>query len=219
MITVIDYDMGNIGSVVNILHSVGCNDVKVTQNGDDLLHSDGIILPGVGAFDEGIKNLKKYGLAEKIIEATQEENIPLLGICLGMQLLGKSSEEGKESGLGLISFQCRQFEAGGGLKVPHMGWEYVNVKKTDSLITRGLPEIQRYYFVHSFYAECEKSENVLMECDYGKTFSAAVYSGNVFGVQFHPEKSHNFEKKIFRNFIGAQLCDKTSTCDTDFTDR
>ncbi len=203
MISVVDYNMGNIGSIVNILRYVGCTDVKVTTSKEDIDKADKLILPGVGAFDEGIRALKRQGLFEAIREAAETRKIPIMGICLGMQLLGISSEEGKEEGFGLIPFSCKKFSVDG-LKVPHMGWDYVEVKNGDTRLTRDVPRVQRYYFVHSYHAVCTDERNVLMTCDYGETFPAAVYSENVYGFQFHPEKSHQFGKRIFMNFVGME---------------
>jgi len=203
MIAVVDYNMGNIGSIVNILRYVGCTDVKVTTSKENIDKADKLILPGVGAFDEGIKTLKRQGLFEAIRESAETRKIPIMGICLGMQLLGISSEEGKEEGLGLIPFSCKKFSVDG-LKVPHMGWDYVEVKNGDTRLTRDVPRVQRYYFVHSYHAVCANEGNVLMTCDYGETFPAAVYSENVYGFQFHPEKSHQFGKRLFMNFVGME---------------
>lgn len=204
MIGIIDYGMGNIGSVANILLKVGGKNIVVTDVPEKIKTVDYLILPGVGAFDAGMRKLNENGLAEAIKDAVIIKNIPILGICLGMQLLGKWSDEGTMEGLGLIPFVCKKFLPDKNLKVPHMGWDYVKIENHNTKITRNLPEIQRYYFVHSYYAMCENRENSIMTCNYGSAFTAAVWKNNVYGVQFHPEKSHQYGMKIVRNFIGEK---------------
>lgn len=200
MTIIIDYGLGNLGSILNILHIIG-ERASISRNPDDILNADRLILPGVGSFDEGMNNLKKYGLDILIKEATNK-GVPILGICLGMQLLGYSSEEGKEKGLGLIPFNAKKFQFDDtSLKVPHMGWDIISIEQENDL-TKGMSnEEQRFYFVHSYYAVCEKKEYSMMTCDYGLVFSAAVRSKNVYGVQFHPEKSHAFGIKLFENYV------------------
>lgn len=204
MIAIIDYGMGNIGSVKNILRKVGAEDVIVTKEQKDIIAADKIILPGVGSFDAGVTNLIKYDLFDLIKEMVLQKKTPILGICLGMQLLGLYSEEGEKQGLGLLEFSCRRFRLPDVYKVPHMGWDYVKINQSPCMLTRNIPEMQRYYFVHSYHAVCENKENILMTCDYGYEFPAAVYKDIIFGVQFHPEKSHQFGMRLLRNFIGAE---------------
>ncbi len=202
MIVIVDYDMGNIGSIVNMLHHIGSEEVTVSNNADDIFKADRIILPGVGAYDQGMLKLKQYGLID-ILKKKAEKGAAFLGICLGMQLLGLSSEEGVEKGFGLIPFRCRKFEASQERKVPHMGWRDVSINHIDDPLFSGMNDKdQRFYFVHSYYAECDHSEDVLMKCDYsGQSFSAAVVKGRIYGVQFHPEKSHKFGMRLLENFI------------------
>lgn len=201
MIVVIDYGMGNVGSIINVFRKIGVpailtDDIKQIENADKL------ILPGVGAFDNGMYNLQKSGLAEAIKKHAIENLKPLLGICLGMQLLGRSSEEGKERGLGLISFDNKRFKFDNNteLKIPHMGWDIAESIATDDPLIAGLAPKQRYYFVHSYHAVCDGEENVLMQCEYGYRFAAAVAKGKIYGVQFHPEKSHKFGMILLENF-------------------
>ncbi len=202
MIAIIDYGLGNLGSIANMLKVIG-EKSKITNEKEVIESSDGIILPGVGAFDTGMKNLNELRLPE-IISEMAKKNKPILGICLGMQLLGRRSEEGNLPGLSLIPFECKKFNfTGSNLKIPHMGWDVVDFCKKHPL-TNGLSGQQRYYFVHSYYAVCDNEENELMKCDYGNRFVAAVVSGNVMGVQFHPEKSHDFGLALLRNFVS--LC-------------
>jgi len=219
MIAIINYGLGNLGSIENMLDVLGERSV-ITNEKSEIANADKIILPGVGAYDAGMKNLSACGLADLIKEQAKKGK-PVLGICLGMQLLGRSSEEGKLSGLGLIPFDNLKFDFDKRpgseifenkqnekvncnlLKIPHMGWDVVEFKKHVPLID-GIEGKQRYYFVHSYHAVCDSLENVLMTCDYGYEFAAAVCKDNIYGVQFHPEKSHDFGMKILKNF--AEKC-------------
>ncbi|WP_165055122.1 MULTISPECIES: imidazole glycerol phosphate synthase subunit HisH [unclassified Adlercreutzia] len=201
MIAIVDYGLGNLGSIQNMLRVIGAK-VIVTSDADDICRAEKLILPGVGAFDAGAERLGAAGLADVVRRQALDCRKPILGICLGMQLLGRGSEEGGLPGLGLIPFECRRFRLGdAGLKVPHMGWDVVTCERPDDPLVKGLSADQRYYFVHSYHAVCDSEENVLMTCDYGYGFAAAVVSGSVYGVQFHPEKSHNFGMALLKNFV------------------
>ena len=201
MIAVISYGMGNTGSIVNMLHRIG-EEAVVTDEKSVLEQADKIILPGVGAFDHGMENLYEKDLVTTIKRVTLDKGVPFLGICLGMQLLGRKSEEGQTEGLGLIPFESVRFrfETDNSLKVPHMGWDIVEFEQDDRVLTE-LKGVQRYYFVHSYHAVCENQENVLMTCEYGYKFAAAVKKDNIYGFQFHPEKSHKFGMKLLENFV------------------
>ena len=201
MIAVIDYGMGNVSSIVNMLKKLGV-EAALVSNPDDLERSDKMILPGVGAFDTGMRKLKGSGLLEVIKRQAIEEAKPLLGICLGMQMLGRKSEEGCVEGLGFIPFDNKKFSFQDEvcLKIPHMGWDIIDAAIKDDPILHGLEDQQRYYFVHSYHAVCDHNENILMYCDYGYTFAAAVKEKNIYGVQFHPEKSHKFGMALLDNF-------------------
>lgn len=201
MIAVIDYGMGNVGSIINILNKIGANAI-LTNDIQQVEAADKLILPGVGAFDNGMRNLNEAGFSEAIKVHAMEKRKPLLGICLGMQLLGRRSEEGEEKGLGLIPFDNKRFkfENNVNLKIPHMGWDVVENTIANDPLLMGLSSLQRYYFVHSYHAVCDNEDNVLMRCDYGYYFAAAVKKGNVYGVQFHPEKSHRFGMALLENF-------------------
>lgn len=200
MIAILDYGLGNLGSIANMLKVIG-EKSKITSNIDEIKASDGMILPGVGAFDAGMQKLNETGLTQ-VIKDYAITGKPILGICLGMQLLGKKSEEGTLQGLGLIPFECTRFNfpKETELKIPHMGWDIVDIKQKHPL-ANNLQGVQRYYFVHSYHAVCENIENVLMTCDYGYEFAASVVKENVMGVQFHPEKSHDFGLALFKNFV------------------
>lgn len=201
LIGVLDYGVGNVSSIINMLKKIGVPSIP-TNNVNDIEKVDKLILPGVGSFDAGMLKLNQSGMIDAIRFHALNEQKPLLGICLGMQMLGRRSEEGNELGLGLIPFDNKRFdfEENKQLKIPHMGWDITaNTIKEDPLV-EGLTPMQRYYFVHSFHAVCDNEENVLMRCDYGYSFAAAIKKGKIYGVQFHPEKSHKFGMELLSNF-------------------
>lgn len=201
MIIVLDYGMGNVNSIVNMLNKIGVRSC-LSKNTEEIEVADKVILPGVGSFDIGMRRLRENGLDKIIDRHVRVYGKPLLGICLGMQMLGRKSEEGIEDGLALIPFENKRFSFGKELplKIPHMGWDITQTTKTDDPLVIGLAPIQRYYFVHSYHAVCDSEEYVLMKCEYGYPFAAAVRNGNVYGVQFHPEKSHKFGMALLENF-------------------
>ncbi|MBO4980803.1 MAG: imidazole glycerol phosphate synthase subunit HisH [Lachnospiraceae bacterium] len=200
MVGIINYGLGNLGSIQNMLKVIDEKSI-ISSDATQLQKCDRYILPGVGAFDAGMSKLTESGLVDFIKSEVNDKKKPLLGICLGMQLLGRKSEEGTLPGLGLIPFDNIRFRlADTDLKVPHMGWDIVDFKKENPLIGN-LEGTQRYYFVHSYHAKCDNEGNVLMTCDYGYEFAAAVVKDNIMGVQFHPEKSHDFGMALLRNFV------------------
>lgn len=200
MVAIIDYGLGNLGSIQNMLKVIGEKAV-ITSDSAVIDQADKMILPGVGAFDAGMRLLKEKGLDSVIKEQALSKRKPLLGICLGMQLLGRSSEEGSIDGLGLIPFDTVKFRIKDSrLKIPHMGWDIVTFEQ-DTPLTHGITGQQRYYFVHTYHAKCDSKENVLMTCEYGDEFAAAVCKENIYGVQFHPEKSHDFGMALLQNFV------------------
>jgi len=201
MIAVIDYGIGNVSSIVNMLKKIGVNATLVSES-SKIEEAEKLILPGVGAFDTGMQKLNDSGMVDAIKKHAINERKPLLGICLGMQMLGRKSEEGKTPGLHLIPFDTKRFDFKGNttLKIPHMGWDLTtSVQKEDSMLLE-LDPMQRYYFVHSYHAVCDREEYVLMRCEYGYSFAAAVKKDNIYGVQFHPEKSHRFGMALLENF-------------------
>ncbi len=203
MITIVDYGMGNLGSIVNMLRFLGVKSL-VTSDPAEVSKADKLILPGVGAFDKAVENIKQKDLWNVLNDKVIGSGIPTLGICLGMQLLAKASEEGQLPGLGWIDAQVVRFKFGGdsGLKVPHIGWN--NVRKVQSVpLFEALDDDMRFYFVHSYHLVCNDPGLVTGETTYGYNFCAMLHSRNISGVQFHPEKSHKFGMQILRNFSHA----------------
>jgi len=201
MIIIVDYGMGNLGAINNMLKKIGVP-CKISCDPSDIKEAAKLILPGVGAFDTGMENLVDRGLADLIIQSVRVQKKPLLGICLGMQLLTDSSEEGNRKGLGLLEGKTVRFNFNSlkpRPKIPHMGWNTVKILQKDPLFY-GLEEENRFYFVHSFHVLCKNKNHVLGSTRYGYDFSAALASENVMGVQFHPEKSHKFGMKLLTNF-------------------
>jgi glutamine amidotransferase len=202
MLVIVDYGVGNLASIKNMLKKVGC-DALISSNASDILSADKLILPGVGAFDTCASKLKESGLLSVLNKKALEEKIPLLGICVGCQLLMEKSEEGTEQGLGWIKGEVKKFEQQqmtDDLKIPHMGWTDVELNKP-SLLFKNMYEEPRFYFVHSYYPAPINSDDVLMYANYGYKFAAAVEHENIMGVQFHPEKSHKFGMKLLENFV------------------
>lgn len=202
MITVVDYGTGNIGSVLNMIKHMGGR-AEVTGNATGVLGANKILLPGVGSFDNAMTRLTRLGLVEPLKERARA-GVPFLGICLGMQLLASQSEEGRMAGLGLIPGRVRRFRFDGEaarLKIPHMGWNRATPVRPHPL-GQGLEEGARFYFVHSYYFECERAEDALFRSVYGHEFTSGVQRCNVMGVQFHPEKSHRYGMELIRNFVG-----------------
>jgi glutamine amidotransferase len=200
-ITIVDYGVGNVGSIQNMLKKVGARSV-VASSPEKVLQATKLILPGVGAFDAGMETLARSGLVTALNHKALDERTPVLGLCLGMQLMTRGSEEGKLPGLGWVNADTRKFDAAGtpGLKVPHMGWNLVAPAKP-SRILRGYSDDTRFYFVHSYYVRCEDRTDSLLSSAYGgHSFDAAFEHGNLIGVQFHPEKSHRFGMWLLKNF-------------------
>jgi len=199
MITIVDYGMGNLGSIQNMLKRIGVP-CCVTSDSDSISEAEKLILPGVGAFDAAMRRIgESLDLREVLDRKVLVEQTPLLGVCLGMQLLTGSSEEGDLPGLGWIPGKTSRFPRQEGLKVPHMGWNIAQSTKQTGL-TKDLAEEPRYYFVHSFYVTVEDRANSIMRTHYGLDFDSAIGRDNIFGVQFHPEKSHRFGMQILKNF-------------------
>jgi len=203
MIVIVDYDMGNIGSVYNMLKKIGRKS-EITRDLEKIRQADHIILPGVGAFDSGMEQLEKFGLVELIRHKAMVDKTPILGICLGAQLMLEKSEEGQKAGLGLVKGEVKRFQlsAESKLRIPNMGWNQIEKVKSSNLVNV-LPEQPRFYFVHSYHFKMTQSEDQLLMSEYGYSFCSAFQHENISGVQFHPEKSHKFGMALLRNFTEA----------------
>lgn len=195
-IAVVDYGVNNVGSVLNMLRKIGVETITAREP-KELLAGDGIVLPGIGAFDAGVTSLRNSGLFASLREAAKDRGMPLLGICLGMQLLSRGSEEGSLEGLGLVDATTRKIGFAG-VKVPHMGWNETTC--IDGELFAGLVD-PRFYFVHSYHVVCDSPSDVAARCTYGGEITAAVRHGHVMGTQFHPEKSHRFGMRVLSNFV------------------
>ena len=201
MIVIVDYGLGNLYSVVNAFGVIDCR-AHISNKIEDLRKAERIVLSGVGAFSNGIKNLKDMGLVETLHEEVIDKGKPFLGICLGMQLIARSSDEGgHREGLGWVPADVKRLEVEDqNLKLPHMGWNDINIKLKDPLF-RGIDADFNFYFVHSYHLVCDTPAIIGATCNYGIDFVAAIQKDNVFGTQFHPEKSHKNGFQLLRNFV------------------
>lgn len=195
---IVNYGLGNVSSIHNMLHYLGLssqisNDIQVIQKADKL------ILPGVGAFDNGMQLIYRNNLIDILHKKVFEQQTPILGICLGMQLMCRASEEGKEKGLGWMDADVIRFRRDVPIRIPHMGWNSVSVKQTNPLLTSD--EEAYFYFVHSFHVDNVKSDEVIATTEYGYEFVSAFRLNNIYGVQFHPEKSHRYGMSLLKNFV------------------
>jgi glutamine amidotransferase len=207
MIAIIDYGLGNLGSIKNMLRRIGYAAI-ITSNKEEILNAEKLILPGVGAFDTGMQNLIDLKLVEVLNHKAQVEKTPILGICLGAQLMCKKSEEGQLHGLGwfdaeVVAFKGR-FDDEKELPVPNIGWIDVLAHKQNKLI-ENLPTNPRFYFVHSYFILTEKEEDILLTSRYGIGYTSALQKENLFTVQFHPEKSHKYGFQLLKNFAEIEI--------------
>nr|WP_305137565.1 imidazole glycerol phosphate synthase subunit HisH [uncultured Schaedlerella sp.] len=199
MIAIVDYDAGNIKSVEKALLLLG-QDVKITDNGQEILSADKVVLPGVGAFGDAMGNLKRRGLVP-VLRETAQKGIPFLGICLGLQLLFERSDEAPGvEGLGILPGEILRIPPKEGLKIPHMGWNSLHLEHGGRLF-ENVPEQSYVYFVHSYYLKAREEETVKASAEYGVHIHASVEKGNVFACQFHPEKSSEVGLRILKNFV------------------
>lgn len=200
MIKIVDYGLGNIQAFANVYNRLHIP-FGVAHKPEELDNATKFILPGVGAFDHAMTKLTESGMRDRLTERVLVEGIPVLGICVGMQMLANGSDEGKLPGLGWIDGNVRSFSSLGatGLAIPHMGWNDA-LPKTESSLFYSLERDSRFYFLHSFFFECHEERNVLAEAYYGEKFCCSVGRENVYGVQFHPEKSHHYGVSLLKNF-------------------
>jgi imidazole glycerol-phosphate synthase subunit HisH len=204
VIAVLDYDVGNVGAVANMLRRLG-HDCRITADAEVIKSASYLVLPGNGAFDACMRNLDASGLRPLLERRVLEEHVPILGICVGAQMLGHASEEGQRAGLGWLDMQVRRFPALPGLRVPHMGWNTVHRGKGAHAVGAALEGDARFYFVHSYYMDPVDPDDVIGHSHHGVDFAAAVGRGNIVGTQFHPEKSHRFGKRLLAAFAGGAL--------------
>lgn len=201
MIAIVDYGLGNVLAFKNVFNRLNIP-VAVAKLPADLAEATRLILPGVGSFDHAMKQFDDSGMRQAVEQLVMQRQLPILGVCVGMQMLAKSSEEGVSPGLGWIDAVVRRFDSSRmpkGTHLPHMGWNDV-VPSLDERLFSGLEDGARFYFLHSYYFECRDQADVLAFSKYGMQFCSATRRGNIFGVQFHPEKSHHFGSRLLKNF-------------------
>lgn len=204
MILIIDYGLGNLSSIANMFRKLGINS-KISNDINDLKNATKVILPGVGHFDYGMNQLHATGFVDILNSKVLDEKTPILGICLGAQLLTQRSDEGKCSGLGWIKGETVSFDRlklSNNLKVPHMGWAEVKEYEKSKLFT-DMHEKPRFYFVHSYHLKLDNSDDIMLKATHGYDFVAGIEHDNIVGVQFHPEKSHKYGMKILENFANC----------------
>lgn len=204
MTTIIDYGIGNIGSIANMLKKIG-EEAVITAERQKIKEARRLILCGIGAFDDGLSKLEALGIIDVLKEKVLQDKTPILGICLGMQLFTNKSEEGNKPGLGFIDAETVKFNFTAvpdrsSLRIPHIGWNDVVLSKPSPLF-ENMHDAPRYYFVHSYFVKLQNLQDELLCTTYGSAFTSAFEKGNVIGVQFHPEKSHKFGIKLFENFV------------------
>jgi len=201
MITIVDYGLGNIRAFLNVYHRLNIK-AKTATTAAELSDASKVILPGVGSFDDAMRRLTESGMREELDELALRQGIPILGVCVGMQMLAHGSDEGQLPGLGWVAGRVRKLESrpsAGALPVPHMGWNDVRPVAKSRLFDQ-LETQARFYFLHSYYFDCDRDDDQLAVASYGEDFACAAHAGNIFGVQFHPEKSHHFGARLLQNF-------------------
>lgn len=202
MITIVDYGMGNLGSIRNTFQRLNIES-RITSKPEDIIQAEKIILPGVGAFDRGMHNINELGLLPALRTCVLTNHVPILGICLGMQLLSNQSEEGQTKGLGWIDAETIRFvfdKTDTNRKIPHMGWNSVNPAREDPIVS-GVDSDDRFYFVHSYHISAIDEKLVIGTTEYGHSFPSLIRQDNIFGIQCHPERSHRSGFKILQNFM------------------
>jgi imidazole glycerol-phosphate synthase subunit HisH len=201
MITIVDYGLGNIRAFLNMYHRLNI-EAKTATTAAALAGASKVVLPGVGSFDDAMARLEQSGMREVLDDLALRQRVPILGVCVGMQMLGHGSDEGALPGLGWINGRVKSLESrplAGTLPVPHMGWNDVRPVAKSRLFDQ-LDSGARFYFLHSYYFDCARDEDQLAVADYGSEFACAVHADHIFGVQFHPEKSHHYGARLLQNF-------------------
>ena len=200
-LAIVDYGMGNLHSVKKKLDRLKTTS-SITSNPRDIINADKIIIVGVGHFAKAMKNIQELDLLDALSEVAIIKKKPVLGICLGMQLMAKDSEEGNTEGLGWLDANVRKMQVDDTLKfkIPHTGWNKITQSKKSHLM-KGIPELSEFYFVHSYYLRSNETSNILNETEYCFKFTSAIEKDNIFGVQYHPEKSHDVGEVLLKNFI------------------
>lgn len=199
LVVIVDYQTANLGSVVNMLRRIGA-EALISSKVSDVERAEKIILPGIGSFDKGMASLHKLGIITALNKRILENKVPVLGICLGMQMFSESSQEGSASGLGWLKAKAVKFSFNEKLRLPHMQWNALNLKQAVSLFDN-MYENSRFYFAHSYHLVCQEESNVVSTTRYGYDFASSVKKDNIFGVQFHPEKSLKFGMRVLENFV------------------
>jgi glutamine amidotransferase len=202
MVVIVDYGLGNLGSIRNMLQFIGF-DAVISSDKEIVSKADKLILPGVGSFDQGMMNLHERELIPVLNQRVLTDKVPILGICLGMQLLGLKSEEGSLPGLSWLELESKKFNPPDprSYPVPHLGWEYVSIKNKGSKLLKGFDDETKFYFAHSYYVSGKNREEVLLEANYIHPFDVSVQKEHIAGVQFHPEKSHKHGMQLLTNFV------------------
>ena len=198
MISIVNYGLGNVLAFYNIYKKLNIES-QVVSSSSELESATKIILPGVGSFDWAMDKLNKSGMRETLDHLVLEKNIPVMGICVGMQMMANSSEEGQKEGLGWFDAKVKKIKSDKKIDLPHMGWNEINIKN-DNTLFQGLQNNARFYFLHSYYFETNEDECILCETNYGGLFTSAAKKNNIFAIQFHPEKSHQWGECILKNF-------------------
>ena len=198
MIAIVDYGLGNVKAFANAFERMR-QPFSIAQSRGDLAQARKILLPGVGAFDFTMQMLEASGMREQLDEMVIGRKVPVLGVCVGLQMMARSSEEGVRPGLGWIDGEVRKFQPAADVRIPHMGWNTVSPVRDHGLL-EGLDDTSRFYFLHSYYFACDRGDDVLATTDYDGTFACAVTHENIHGVQFHPEKSHQWGSRLLENF-------------------
>ncbi|MBN2396661.1 MAG: imidazole glycerol phosphate synthase subunit HisH [Candidatus Atribacteria bacterium] len=199
MIIIVDYGMGNLRSVLKAFERQGVR-AAISNEQDEIERASKLVLPGVGHFKKGMENLTKLNLVDSLNKKANIEKTPILGICLGMQLMTKFSEEGQAPGLGWLNATTRKISfTQSELKIPHMGWNNLQVRRNTGIL-KGINQDDYFYFVHSYYVSCDQQEDIVAESTYGQCFVSSFQHEHIYGCQFHPEKSHDAGLKILKNF-------------------